>query len=324
MQWLDAKTTWHDKFARAVELDEAFRKNPNSFSETDIRKAAPEWIENHLTVTIPWLRNLQTDPKLWLRAKCGTGPALAKTLVACKPVAQGIVPDALEYEAFVDLFHTPEFQSGKFEIQDLSSQAVSLLCDPKPGETWWDACAGEGGKTLHLSDLMQNKGLIWATDRSEWRLKTLKRRAARARCFNYRTAEWKQLESLPHKQKCDGVLVDVPCTGVGTWQRNPHARWTLTSGDVTELSDIQLKLLSVCARAVKPGGKLMFAVCTLTKEETVDIVREFATAHPDFTPLPLNDPIRQSAPPSPQVTYCPQDFGGNGMFIAGWSRSPRQ
>src|SRR5436305_4189145 len=81
----------------------------------------------------------------------------------------------LRYDGEEDLFRTPEFHAGEFEIQDICSQLVGLLCAPKPGETWWDACAGEGGKTLHLSDLMENKGLIWACDRAEWRLQKLLR-----------------------------------------------------------------------------------------------------------------------------------------------------
>jgi hypothetical protein len=85
----------------------------------------------------------------------------------------------LEYRGTQDLFRTPEFHKGSFELQDINSQAVGIICEPKPGETWWDACAGEGGKLLHLSELMENKGLIWASDRVEWRLKKLKQRTAR-------------------------------------------------------------------------------------------------------------------------------------------------
>src|SRR6185503_8199501 len=98
--------------------------------------------------------------------------------------------DTLEYRGREDLFRMREFHAGAFEVQDISSQIVGLTCAPEPGETWWDACAGEGGKLLHLSDLMQNKGLIWASDRVEWRLKRLKLRAGRAKAFNYRSAIW--------------------------------------------------------------------------------------------------------------------------------------
>jgi 16S rRNA (cytosine967-C5)-methyltransferase len=221
------------------------------------------------------------------------------------------------------LFKTPEFHAGEFEIQDIASQLVSILCDPKPGETWWDACAGEGGKLMHLSDLMENKGLIWASDRAEWRLKNLKRRAARGKVFNYRGALWDGSAKLPTKTKFDGVLVDAPCSGVGTWQRNPHARWTTNVTDVRELAEVQKRLLAHVASSVKPGRKLIYSVCTLTRAETEEVVKTFNEAQSAFEPLPL------TLPPSPNkngraltsaatLTIWPQDFGGNGMFVAAW------
>jgi 16S rRNA (cytosine967-C5)-methyltransferase len=221
--------------------------------------------------------------------------------------------DAILYKGEEDLFRRPEFHAGEFEIQDIASQAVGWLCAPQPGETWWDACAGEGGKTLHLSALMENRGLIWASDRAEWRLKNLKRRAARAQVFNFRAASWDGGSKLPTKTKFDGVLVDAPCSGVGTWQRNPHARWTTTLPDVRELAAVQKRLLANVAGSVKPGGKLIYAVCTLTRAETTEVAADFSGRFPNFEPLPLWE--------SGATRFIwPQDLGGNGMFIAGWRR----
>jgi 16S rRNA (cytosine967-C5)-methyltransferase len=248
-------------------------------------------------------------------------PALMRKLSGTRVSTS--LPEALVYEGEEDLFRTPEFHAGEFEIQDLSSQAVGILCAPKPGETWWDACAGEGGKLLHLSDLMQNKGLIWASDRAEWRLKKLKRRTARAKVFNYRAALWDGGAKLPTKTKFDGVLVDAPCSGVGTWQRNPQARWTTTMNDVSELSAIQKSLLAHAAPGVKPGGKLIFSVCTLTRAETTEVVDDFnAKFAAAFDPMPLKQiPEGQSLlTPAATKTIWPQDLGGNGMFIASWRR----
>ncbi len=196
---------------------------------------------------------------------------------------------------------------------------MGILCEPAAGETWWDACAGEGGKTLHLSDLMENKGLIWASDRAEWRLRRLKLRAGRAQVFNYRSALWDGGAKLPTKSKFDGVLVDAPCSGVGTWQKNPHARWTTTESDVDELAGVQGDLLVHAARAVKPGGKLVYAVCTITKAETNGVTRSFEEFHPEFSPLPLSNPFG-SAPPVHGLWLWPHETGGNGMFIAAWRR----
>ena len=229
--------------------------------------------------------------------------------------------DALVYDGSEDLFHTPEFHAGKFELQDISSQAVSVLCQPQPGEIWWDACAGEGGKLLHLSDLMQNQGLIWASDRADWRLQKLKRRAARAKVFNYRAALWNGGEKLPTKTKFNGVLLDAPCSGIGTWHRNPHARWTTTPNDVQELSEIQQRLLSHAAAAVKPGGKIIYAVCTLSRAETTEAAAAFEEKFPNFKPLDLINPFRPELPGEPQLWFWPQECQGNGMFVAGWNKS---
>jgi 16S rRNA (cytosine967-C5)-methyltransferase len=274
-----------------------------------------------MEVTASWVRALQSVPKLWLRARPGQALSLAKELGECWVPAKAPLADALIYEGSEDLFHTPEFHAGKFELQDISSQAVSILCEPLPGETWWDACAGEGGKLLHLSDLMKNQGLIWASDRAAWRLQKLKRRAARARVFNYRSVLWNGGASLPTKTKFDGVLLDAPCSGIGTWHRNPHARWTATLNDVRELSELQESLLAHAASAVKPGGKLVYAVCTLARAETTKVVASFEKLFPEFQPCDLVNPFKPGERGLPQVWFWPQERQGNGMFVAGWKKS---
>jgi 16S rRNA (cytosine967-C5)-methyltransferase len=255
---------------------------------------------------------LQREPALWLRARPATAPKLMRELGNCEPTERA--PDALRYVGAQDLFLTPAFHAGAFEIQDLASQLVGLACEPQPGETWWDACAGEGGKLLHLADLMHNKGVIWATDRNERRLGVLKRRAARAQLFNYRTALWDGGARLPTKTKFDGILVDAPCSGVGTWQRNPHARWTTTREDVLELARTQRALLEHVVGSLKPGGRLIYAVCTLTRSETTAVASAFTAEHAELTPLPLFSA-------APQLLLWPHELNANGMFIAAWKKT---
>jgi 16S rRNA (cytosine967-C5)-methyltransferase len=274
-----------------------------------------------MTVTGAWVRALQREPSLWLRARRGWGGALARKLGNCRVFGGGPLADTLEYHGRSDLFRTREFHAGEFEVQDLSSQAVGLICAPRPGETWWDACAGEGGKTLHLSDLMENRGLIWASDRAAWRLARLKRRAARAGVFNYRVAAWDGGPRLPTKTKFDGVLVDAPCSGIGTWHRNPHARWTTTAEDVKELSDLQQRLLLHAAAAVKPGGKLVYAACSLADGETTEVVRGFEQRCSQFERLAVSNPLASGLPPSGPLFLWPQESGGNGMCVAVWVRT---
>jgi len=320
--WLPESQALQARINKAIELDAQFQTKADSFSDEElISRAVPAWVSGEMEVTDPWVRALQCEPKLWLRARPGQALSLAKELGECWVPAKAPLADALIYEGREDLFHTPEFHAGKFELQDISSQAVSVLCEPQPGETWWDACAGEGGKLLHLSDLMTNQGLIWASDRAAWRLQKLKRRAARAKAFNYRSALWNGGATLPTKTKFDGVLLDAPCSGIGTWHRNPHARWTATLNDVRELSELQERLLAHAAPAVKSGGKLVYAVCTLTRAETAKVVASFEKQFPEFQRLDLVNPFKPSQRSLGKLWCWPQECQGNGMFVAGWKKS---
>lgn len=319
-RWLEAGVSPQKQLAAALELQQRFDANPAGFKpEALAAKAVPDWLWDEMdspgnsSTRLPsvalakdgWLVQLQCEPALWIRAKAGTGAALAKKLGHCTPAPQS--PDALHYTGITDLYRTPEFQAGEFEIQDLASQMVGLAASPQAGETWWDACAGEGGKTMHLSDLMRNKGLLWASDRSLRRLGKLKERAARAKVFNFRAASWEGGIRLPTKTKFDGILVDAPCTGIGTWQRNPHARWTTAPKDVHELAEVQAQLLDHVAGSLKPGGRLIYAVCTLTRAETTAVTTAFTAAHPELEPVSAQ-------------TLWPHELNANGMFIATWRR----
>jgi len=320
--WLDQKQEFSAQIDRALDLTSRFSARPESFSATELMdRAVPGWIKNEMTVTSDWVRAIQAEPKLWLRARPGQGGTLAGILEGCRTFGRGHLSDTLSYRGLMDLFRTPNFHAGDFEVQDISSQAVGFICDPKPGETWFDACAGEGGKLLHLSDLMNNQGLIWAADRAPWRLQKLKRRAARAKVFNYRAVLWEGGARLPTKTKFDGVLVDAPCAGIGTWQRNPHARWMTTPEDVHELAQVQSRLLSNVAAAVKPGGKLVYSVCTLSNAETTGVTDAFEQRFPDFTRIAIRNPLKQESLEEQAINFQPQEFGGNGMFVAAWRRN---
>lgn len=318
--WIDAARPVVEQIGQADELQERFGKAPQSFPDEELlARAVPAWISNEMEVAPSWLRSLQAEPRLWLRARIGQGDQLAAILGNCWIPPQPALADCVEYLGSEDLFRTREFHAGELELQDINSQIVSLVCAPKPGETWWDACAGEGGKLLHLSDLMQNKGLIWASDRTEWRLKRLKIRASRSKAFNYRSVLWDGGAKPPMKTKFDGALVDAPCSGVGTWQRNPHARWTTTAEDVAELAAVQKRMLRTVAGSIKPGGRLIYSVCTLTKAETSDVALEFDKAFPEFVREPIVNPLKPEAAPTNELCLWPAD-GGNGMFIVAWRR----
>jgi 16S rRNA (cytosine967-C5)-methyltransferase len=326
MRWLE-KDRLPEQIEAASVIQERFTSDPRSIKDQTLAAwAVPEWIWPELDFgtdvaaaearKFAWLRSLQATPPLWLRARPGTASALARKLGHGTPATDPLGPDALRYAGHNDLYRTASFEAGDFEIQDLASQIVGTLCAPQPGETWWDTCAGEGGKSLHLADQMQNKGTLWCSDRSIRRLDNLKRRFSRAKLFNYRIAPWEKPGILPTHTKFDGILIDAPCSGVGTWARNPDARWTTTLKDVEELAAVQLDLLNKVAGSLKPDGRLVYAVCTITRSETTAVAATFAAAHPELEPVALS--TAHGLPSS--VTLWPQEHDANGMFIAAWRR----
>ena len=344
VRWLDPQGSFQKNVEQALTLNARFTQNTSSIkAEALAARAVPEWLASEVVLPAESLRQFQREPALWLRARPGRAAHLAATLGNCEAPPSSVVErfclpakevTALRYTGHQDLFLTAQFHNGEFEIQDLASQLVGHACAPLPGQTWWDACSGEGGKLLHLADLMSNKGLIWASDRSERRLQSLKRRAARAKLFNYRAATWDGSAKLPTKTRFDGVLLDAPCSGVGTWQRNPHARWTTARKDVSELAAVQQAMLNHVAPSLKPGGRLVYSVCTLTRSETTEVAKAFTTAHPEFEPVSVF-PADRTAPAlsSPAcavgdtdafletaVTVWPHEVNANGMFIAAWKR----
>ena len=313
-QWVDERASLPVQVREALDVQARFKRDPNSVKVEAIQaRAVPEWVRDELTFSPEEWRALQVEPPLWIRAQRAHAASIARVLGDCTPAPAPADQTGFRYRGQKDLFKTEEFHQGLFEIQDLGSQLVGHACAPQSTETWWDACAGEGGKTLHLSDLMNNKGLIWASDRSAKKLAHLRKRAARAEVFNFRPVNWNGGPFLPTKTKFDGILVDAPCCGVGTWRRNPHARWTTTAEDVRELSTLQRQLLEHVLPSLKPGGRLIYAVCTLTRTETTALADAFTAAHPELEPLPLLGR-------GPQVTLPMHEFNANGMFLAGWTR----
>lgn len=324
LKWLRPHESIQLQVNDALDRQARYERDPASVKvEALAARAVPAWLAAEVVLPPDSLRLLQLEPLLWIRARPGMRTTLARELDRCE-LPSGLTADsalateakhALLFTGRRDLFTTGAFQRGAFEIQDIASQLVGHACAPKPGESWWDVCAGEGGKSLHLADQMDNRGVLWASDRSHRRLEQLRRRFARAQLFNVRVSPWEDPETLPVQSLFDGILLDAPCTGVGTWQRNPHARWTTGPADVSELAAVQARLLEKVAPRLKPGGRLVYAVCTLTRTETTGVADAFTQAHPELSP----DPVFPHAP-EPQVSLWPHELRSNGMFIAAWRR----
>jgi 16S rRNA (cytosine967-C5)-methyltransferase len=263
------------------------------------------------------LQTLQARPPLWVRAQGADEQATWKELneTGIKPWVHRKLHRAAKIDSESDIYHLPAFERGDLEIQDLASQAVALACDPDPGDRWWDACAGAGGKALHLAGLMKGKGLVVATDVHAIKLKEAVRRARRSPFRNLTTKAWDGRHVAGKSGSFDGVLVDAPCSAIGTWRRNPDARWLLDRQAIPRLADLQGQILRAAAPGVRPGGTLVYSVCTLTPAETLGVIRPFLEAHPAFRLDPFPHPLGGS-PTDGTVLIWPQDADSDAMFIA--------
>ncbi|MCA0153432.1 RsmB/NOP family class I SAM-dependent RNA methyltransferase [Winogradskyella vincentii] len=188
-------------------------------------------------------------------------------------------PSALKLIERANVFKTEAFKNGWFEVQDASSQLVADFLDVKPGMKVVDACAGAGGKTLHLASLMENKGQIIAMDIYESKLKKLKIRARRNGVHNI---ELKVIDSTkPIKKlygKADRLLIDAPCSGLGVLRRNPDAKWKLQPEFIENIKKVQSEVLEKYSKMVKPGGKMVYATCSVLPSENQDQVEKFLTS----------------------------------------------
>ncbi|WP_177733285.1 RsmB/NOP family class I SAM-dependent RNA methyltransferase [Flavobacterium inviolabile] len=185
-------------------------------------------------------------------------------------------PDALVLKERANVFLTQAFKDGFFEVQDASSQLVARFLDVKPGMRVVDTCAGAGGKTLHMASLMENKGQLIAMDLYESKLKQLKLRAKRNGAFNieYRIIDTTKVIKKLHK-KADRVLIDAPCSGLGVLKRNPDSKWKLQPEFIDNIRKVQAEVLESYSKIVKPGGKLVYATCSILPSENQEQVKKF-------------------------------------------------
>jgi 16S rRNA (cytosine967-C5)-methyltransferase len=178
----------------------------------------------------------------------------------------------------------PAYAKGWLELQDEGSQLAALLCAAQPGEQVLDLCAGGGGKTLALAAEMENRGQIYATDTDGRRLMPIYPRLERANARNVQVRALRGAANIlaDLKQRCDLVLIDAPCTGTGTWRRNPDAKWRIRPGALAERIKTQDELLARAADYLKPGGRIVYVTCSVLRDENEDRVSAFLATHPQF------------------------------------------
>ncbi len=301
-----------------------------------VRLNVQEWVAPHLIEAYgkEWGREiaaLENPPPVDLRVnrlKATVGEArkaLADEGIDTEPMR--FSRDGLRLKRRLSVVTGNAFQNGLVEIQDEGSQIVAALIDAKPGMQIVDYCAGAGGKTLAIAAGMNNKGRVVAMDVYASRLDRSAQRLRRAGAHNVErraldgdNAKWLKRQ----KGAFDRVLVDAPCTGTGTWRRNPDGRWTLTPKDLAELVPKQAAILDAASRLVKPGGGLIYATCSVLPAENERQIEAFLARHPEFAVVPVADlwadVIGTETPAqigdSPYLRLSPLRHGTDGFFAA--------
>lgn len=229
-----------------------------------------------------------------------------------------LAPQGLRFAHGTQVEQWQAYKDGLIEVQDGGSQLTCLAVGTAPGETVIDLCAGAGGKTLALAAAMQGRGRLVACDVDRARLSRLAPRAERAGAVHFETRlldpghEAAALADLAGR--ADAVLVDAPCSGTGTWRRNPEARWRLNDKELARYAAIQARLLDLAATLVKPGGRLVFVTCSLLDREGADQAQGFRARHPGW----LAEPLRLGAgtPRGGGLRLDPAHDGTDGFFVA--------
>jgi 16S rRNA (cytosine967-C5)-methyltransferase len=239
-------------------------------------------------------------------------------------------PWGLVLDGHENAFGLRSFREGLFEIQDEGSQLVALACGARPGWTVVDACAGAGGKSLALAAEMRNKGSLWALDSDADRLSDARRRARRAKVDNLRV---RAIAAGPEAEaqladlagKADLVLVDAPCSGLGTLRRKPDARWRLQPGDPARFAGMQRALVGRFAALLRPGGRLVYATCSVGRTENEDVAdfaeREVGLRASPIAPLLGEERARALGAGESRLALMPHRHGTDGFFVAAFTRA---
>lgn len=292
--------------------DQGIRGNSSAEPGLGIKYSFPDWFvrkleEDYGAATEDILMSLNREASVVLRTntlKCSRSQlqhSLQEESINTKPLQ---VAEALELSARKNVFQTKSFKLGWFEVQDTASQEVGHFLQTEPGMQIIDACAGAGGKSLHLSALSKGKGRVLSMDVEAHKLEILKKRARRGGCGNIETriiTDNKIIKRLA--SKADRVLLDVPCSGSGVIRRNPDSKWKLSPEMIEDLKIKQYQILSQYAQMVKPGGKLVYATCSIFKQENEAQVARFLSENDAFV-LEI------------EQTLLPNVYGYDGFYMA--------
>lgn len=285
--------------------------------EPELRRAFGDRLPDEMTAFIPRaltdlrVNTLKTD-------RDAVVAALAEQGLSCVPTPYAPQGIRIAGEAG-NLSQSPLFESGAFEFQDEAAQIAAALCGARPGLRVLDLAAGAGGKSLAFAAAMANQGEIVACDVRGEALAELEKRAERAGVTIIKTV---LLEHAQPDGQFDAVFLDAPCSGTGTWRRQPELRWRLTPARLEELTALQDRLLEQAAASVRPGGHLFYATCSILPAENQDRMEAFQARHPGFTPLNLAENWGANPPPGLARDFraSPATGGTDGFFCAGMRR----
>jgi 16S rRNA (cytosine967-C5)-methyltransferase len=277
---------------RGLDVTQVLQRIKTTKTLRVLRESIPDWldVQGEKELGSRWdtvIASLNINPDLIIRVNTLKTTVKELSMVLRK---EGIIadsingnPDACVIKEKTNVFRLASYNAGLFQVQDAASQMVSQILDPQSGMRVIDACAGEGSKTLHLAALMKNKGKIIALDMQEWRLKELRNRAIKAGANTIETRLissskiYKRLEDT-----ADRLLLDVPCSGLGTLRRNPDIKWKLTSTDLERLKLLQQDLLERYSTLLKPQGAMVYSVCSIFPSEAEEQIQRFLKNHEKF------------------------------------------
>ncbi len=239
-------------------------------------------------------------------------------------------PDAIRLSSKPALTNWPAYREGRIEVQDEGSQLIARLLQPRRGKMVVDFCAGAGGKTLAIGALMRSSGRLYAFDVNDKRLAGLGPRLKRSGLSNVHPVTIRSESDIRVKRlngKCDGVLVDAPCSGSGTLRRNPDLKWRFSEAELERVNDVQRSILRAAARLLKPGGRLVYATCSLLVRENQQVVDAFLAEHSEYELIPAATVLRaqsidveHAARFAPYFVMLPHLHGTDGFFAAVFER----
>jgi len=313
----------------------AAKAMPDSEMPPAVRCDLPDWLYERLAAqfgadeVVKLAQALNQPAPLDLRVNTlkTTREALLEQLAAenIAAVPGPLCPLAIRLRDKPALAKSPLFLGGAFEVQDEGSQLLGYLLEPRRGEAVVDFCAGAGGKTLLLGALMKNTGRLYAFDVSDKRLANLKPRLARSGLSNVHPARIEHERDTKVKRlagKVDRVLVDAPCSGLGTLRRNPDLKWRQSEASVAELTVKQAAILDAAAKMVRPGGRVVYATCSLLTAENDAIIDAFLASHPDFELVSAETVLAKHGIelPGERLRLLPQQHATDGFFAVALDR----